>query len=1375
MRLSSRKWRWLGLVGVVLIGVFFVVRQWVVPWLIVQQIEARYHGRVTVGDWWFGWNSAGISGVKLQETPSKDSPTWFSADRISTDLSLSSLLRGQIMPKRIEIDRPSIDFRIGADGQPITKIPIGSPGNANEPKDPDIHLPEIVTKDGQITLAQDGRKPMIIHGVNARLAPAKDGSNLEIKTDDPTWGQVDVTGHFQPSFKNGTFQIRSSPGFVADPEKLEKIPFIPKEVWANLEPRGPVDAKVRIDLAAESKKPVTVHTDLTLKGTTARLNSLQVTSTDTTGHVTIDDALVTVKDLKGKTLDGTIEAKGKLDFGQKVPKFDLDLRLRDVDVTKAPPSWQLGEVGATGRLSGRIDLKAALDPDGIDLVGTSGRAVIENGTYQGIPIKSMSLGLKADGGNLRYETLPEGSVDKNRLDAPLPVLAGEAAKAVDQADPGLIPAPVLAALPLLDLASRNQGIFGWLAYLGKEAIAYQIQQEHHRKKGGLRLPRTITTKIELEDVDLVTILGKARKYGVIIPFPVAGRFSIKATMTIPLDSLAQIKLYAFEGDATLKAASIDHVDLGLVRTHLHLADGVLELSDFRGQFVDHPAGNAFNPPRPTDPPPPVGPLPSGGFRGNIRAAIAPRGLASAKFEGNQLPLGEIFAPVLPTPTPLAGDATLQITASADLSKVQDSKTWSLRGQVDSRRIKYEDAVLDQVTSTIRVENGRVTVPDFAARLLGKPLNARGNLEIAAPYRFDGGITIEGWEIAEAWKLVPGLKGSPPVSGKLDAKGEASGDLRPFAISTHGAARVLGAKAADAPIGNVGFQWKTDADVIAISGLELYAFGGKTTGEARIPTRKDQPIHASATLKGIDSAKLSAAFLGKTIALSGKADGKIDLTMPLDASTIDGRATLNSSELKIREGSGRSVDVQSLLVQAVAKKGAIDYEITADSLGGKLRFHGSAPVMKDLARVVAEGEILAVGFRLGDLWKSMGMSNNLSKLDGLGAFDANIRAPIKPFQLSGRGQFELRELRYGALPSLGNLKGIASLSPNSWRIDNLHGDLLGGIATGEARGETIAGGSKQVAFDFRVDRASLSKMIKLVPSLAHDLEGFGTVQVSGRISEAIQANAEILVSRARMLNLPITDLRLPVEIEMNPATGAGSIHARHWTAHIAGGHVRGSARNRFGHDQSFNTELQLTGVDLEVLSRLHPTGKKPPTGKFSGKMTLQGPNTQQLEKIRGRVDLDLNDASLFEVPLFKELDRFLGSTGGGLFEDGDVHGVIFNRTLVLERMTLTGRLVQLHATGTIGFNGGLNLEILVNTGSTLSNQELALLNVIPGLGRVLGEGEEALRRVASVLESSLLKFRVTGTTTNPHVQLDPAVTIGSGAVGFFSSVVRVPGR
>src|SRR5205823_439943 len=105
-------------------------------------------------------------------------------------------------------------------------------------------------------------------------------------------------------------------------------------------------------------------------------------------------------------------------------------------------------------------------------------------------------------------------------------------------------------------------------------------------------------------------------------------------------------------------------------------------TDFRGRLVDSPAGGRDNPPKPTEPAPARGPLPPGGFRGKLRAELSPPGLLSAWFEGNQLPLGELAAPTMPRPTPLAGLVTLSAEARARVASLSEPKAWSVKGRAE---------------------------------------------------------------------------------------------------------------------------------------------------------------------------------------------------------------------------------------------------------------------------------------------------------------------------------------------------------------------------------------------------------------------------------------------------------------------------------------------------------------------------------------------------------------------------------------------------------------------------------------------------------------------------------------------------------------------
>lgn len=156
-----------------------------------------------------------------------------------------------------------------------------------------------------------------------------------------------------------------------------------------------------------------------------------------------------------------------------------------------------------------------------------------------------------------------------------------------------------------------------------------------------------------------------------------------------------------------------------------------------------------------------------------------------------------------------------------------------------------------------------------------------------------------------------------------------------------------------------------------------------------------------------------------------------------------------------------------------------------------------------------------------------------------------------------------------------------------------------------------------------------------------------------------------------------------------------------------------------------------------------------------------------------MNLDLDDAALFSIPVFREVGKFLGSERGGLFDDGDLVGTIANRQLIIESFTLEGRLVQLHATGTVGFDTQLNLEVLVNTNRIIPETGLALVSLIPGLNDLLGRSEQALARIGTYLSNRLVKLRVTGTLKNPIVAIDASILVAKTAATFFAGALKLP--
>ena len=129
-----------------------------------------------------------------------------------------------------------------------------------------------------------------------------------------------------------------------------------------------------------------------------------MTATKTTGDVVIEGGRVHLEHVAGSAIQGTVEAHGTLDFTRKEPVFDLSLRLKRINVADVPPSWQLGEAGITGLLTGTAKLHVVLSPDGADLSGSTGEAVVEGGAIQGIPVKSLRLVMHAEGDDLQFDS-----------------------------------------------------------------------------------------------------------------------------------------------------------------------------------------------------------------------------------------------------------------------------------------------------------------------------------------------------------------------------------------------------------------------------------------------------------------------------------------------------------------------------------------------------------------------------------------------------------------------------------------------------------------------------------------------------------------------------------------------------------------------------------------------------------------------------------------------------------------------------------------------------------------------------------------------------------------------------------------------------------
>ena len=306
------------------------------------------------------------------------------------------------MPRRITIEGAKITLRLDRAGKPIR--PVGA--RASRSGDA-AALPTLVVNNAQVTVRQEGRPEFIVSRVQARLALYGGRPQLAARSDDPDWGPVEAYGDFAPSFQSGRIELTSKQGIAVDPQKVEHIPFVPREVWANVLPHGLVDVRMNLDFGTE--RAIQTRIEIGLRGTTVKSTALDLTASRATGKVVVDGGLIHLQDVAGEAIEGRVHANGSLDFTRSPPQIDLSLGLKGINVAKAPKAWQLDEAGILGRLSGSARLKVLLDPRGVDLSGSTGEGEVIGGSIQGIPVKTLKLVMRADGNDLQYETKVSGN------------------------------------------------------------------------------------------------------------------------------------------------------------------------------------------------------------------------------------------------------------------------------------------------------------------------------------------------------------------------------------------------------------------------------------------------------------------------------------------------------------------------------------------------------------------------------------------------------------------------------------------------------------------------------------------------------------------------------------------------------------------------------------------------------------------------------------------------------------------------------------------------------------------------------------------------------------------------------------------------------
>jgi translocation and assembly module TamB len=1104
---------------------------------------------------------------------------------------------------------------------------------------------------------------------------------------------------------------------LADPEKLARLPYIPADVWQQIQPHGLLGVHVGIRVRQSPNASIDVRTEIDFLETSVRFPTLGLAVSRTVGSVEIEGGVVRLAGIHGRALGGTVSADGRLDLGLAPPRLEVDLGLDRVRVANTPREWRLSERGIAGSLSGIATLRIVLANGEVDLSASTGHGVIENASFLGMPIESVRLTMQAaeseqdrHGGEWRPRSLAHTAADSTQ--------------SVSTSGPAI------------------------------------------------QFPKDVRAEVTLHNVDVAELSTRMKAVGIQVPTRIAGRLSGQLDATLPFQRIGEIDAWKLRAEVGLKNAVVEGLAIESVDASLSLENGVLDVRDFRGTFS---APNAQQGPMVLQTVPAGGGSspPPGRIQGRLRAAIQPPGRVVGEFFAHEVPIQRLTTPRLDAKSAVTGTLHAKAHVAADLKQLADPGSWEGSAEISSNRVSCGTAVLDGLSAAIELRDGRLEVRKFTAHQAGRPLSGELGIDLRSPHAFGARVEVTDWQLDDLLTVFPSVAHSVPITGRLSARANAVGTLAPWRIEESTGDGVLAAvRFRRTAFGDLPFRWTTErAKGVIVADVEGRAFRGSVDVQARIPMSKGT-IEGWAEFSHIDASQIGPLLPRDDLKLGGFANGKLSFQIRMDGSDdqppFSGSLRLSAPELSIR-----NVAAEALIAELRLRGGVLAYDAHAESLGGKVQIKGEVALSPDTTGPQASGRAQAVGFQLAELWRGFGVTGALARFQGIGAVDAAVRASAGLGDVQATGVFEFRELRWGSHLALGHLRGTVTRTSSGWRLDPLAGELLGGTAKGAAWAQSGANGGDRGGFDVDLDRVSLKRALAFLPWLARHADGTGVFHLAGRLADSLYVDGEATVEHARILGLPLTELKVPIEMRYSPQAGVGELQVRRLSGRFAGGVMRADGTFHFGSRRDFSVVMRVTELDLESFTRLSADTRRPASGRISGSLAFSGSDPADLRKLRGKIDLDLDDASLFELPVFRELGRFFGASRGGVFEDGSLSASIANRQILVDELTLAGRVAQIHASGTVGFDSQLNLEVLVNTSQIIPETGQSLVAIIPGLGEVLGRRDQAFSRVSNYLSNRLLKLRVTGTLRNPQVNVDPAIAVTEAAVGFFGGIMKLP--
>ena len=729
------------------------------------------------------------------------------------------------------------------------------------------------------------------------------------------------------------------------------------------------------------------------------------------------------------------------------------------------------------------------------------------------------------------------------------------------------------------------------------------------------------------------------------------------------------------------------------------------------------------------------------------------------------------------PFPLTGRLSFKVHASIPVNTPQNMKNYRLTGTANLPRVSVAGVEMTDVAARLRLADGIMELQDLKGAFASMKGAFAGSaaLELAAPWKYRGALTLSGVDLATAQDLDPDFRPPFPVKGAVDATAGLKGTLSPPAIAASGTAKASDLMLDQFKVDSLTFKWDLDGDRLRATEVKASLYQGDVTGSAALPIVAAAAGDLDLRLDGVDVQALAKSLPAVPLRVEGQASGTVKMALP-PAGPDGERAATAKVDLTAKRLRVQNIPADNLHADVDYKGGTATYHLEGESLGGRFKLDGKYPSSEEAAPdeggapkeppEASSGRFQFEGIRLSRLWDALGLGGSLGQIRGRADIDFPFRLAGPDLAPSGTGRLSVRNLRAGDTLLTESLTADLLLRGPTVQVRN----LSAAVNQGSFSGVVVYNyrDPERSYFNLQLEQVDAAALLAGYPDFAAAVQGPVDVRLRGNLGREWRGSGEAALTRGHVYGVEVVEWRLPFTFTFHPAHGHGQLTFADSNAQLVRGRVTGRADLHWSSDEAPRLEgnARFYNADLRSLLRREGELGSYAVGQVTGRVDFNSDGLRSLDDLDATVVATLNQSQALQIPVLSVLVPFVApGRSATTFDQGDLRGRLSRGVFRLQRLTLTSRIVGLVIVGNVTTQGRLDLDVTGNTGRLGINPAfLQAAGVsVPAVGPIpVG----VILEVSAYLSNRVVHVRVAGTVRNPDVRLEPVVLLAEEAVRFF---------